>query len=166
MVAFLLVFYFKAAYKGNNNLHLFSDLFFIYFVNFCLLYNTWSEKGAFCEHFLEITAKFIDEKSEFNHTRYKWQQFYTVSKKYNVIFLFLNKEKFYYPRKFFYLQRKDFSSKAEFDACFEICLIYFERSRWNRPVNYNNWIMTGKLVMIISKARGYYWLWGWINIHE
>lgn len=114
----------------------------IYFLSILLIFVYYIirdlKKGAFCEHFLEITAKFVDEKSEFNHTRYKWQQFYTVSKKYNVIFLFLNKEKFYYPRKFFYLQRKDFSSKAEFDACFEICLIYFERSRWNRTVNYNN----------------------------
>lgn len=121
-------------------IYIYSLIYFLSVLLF-LVYNLirdLGKKGVFCEHIIEITAKFVDEKTKFNHTRYKWQQFYTVSKKYNVIFLFLKKEKFYYPRKFFYLQRKDFSSKAEFDACFEICLIYFERSQWNRPVNYNN----------------------------
>ena len=78
--------------------------------------------GGFGNYIIEITSECLTKEKKGNKTYFEWQDFYSVIKFHNRIYLYLKrKNSIRSYRRLIYLDRKDFSSKDEFDACFENC---------------------------------------------
>lgn len=84
--------------------------------------------GGFGNYIIEITSECLTKEKKGNKTYFEWQDFYSVIKFHNRIYLYLKrKNSIRSYRRLIYLDRKDFSSKDEFDACFENCNTYIKK---------------------------------------
>ncbi|WP_371752065.1 hypothetical protein [Snodgrassella alvi] len=86
--------------------------------------------GGFGNYIIEITSECLTKEKKGNKTCFEWQDFYSVIKFHNRIYLYLKrKNSIRSYRRLIYLDRKDFSSKDEFDACFENCNTYIKKAK-------------------------------------
>lgn len=89
--------------------------------------------GGFGNYIIEITSECLTKEKKGNKTCFEWQDFYSVIKFHNRIYLYLKrKNSIRSYRRLIYLDRKDFSSKDEFDACFENCNTYIKKQKYKK----------------------------------
>nr|WP_279119729.1 YcxB family protein [Snodgrassella alvi] len=92
--------------------------------------------GGFGNYIIEITSECLTKEKKGNKTYFEWQDFYSVIKFHNRIYLYLKrKNSIRSYRRLIYLDRKDFSSKDEFDACFENCNTYIKKQKYKNLIN-------------------------------
>ncbi|ORF22945.1 YcxB family protein, partial [Snodgrassella alvi] len=92
--------------------------------------------GGFGNYIIEITSECLTKEKKGNKTCFEWQDFYSVIKFHNRIYLYLKrKNSIRSYRRLIYLDRKDFSSKDEFDACFENCNTYIKKQKYKNLID-------------------------------
>lgn len=99
---------------------------------FYLIYkikDEFEKARGFGKYIIEITAECLTKEKKGNKTYFEWQNFYSVIKFHNRIYLYLKRKNSFRPyERLIYLDSKDFASKDEFNACFENCNTYIKQA--------------------------------------